>query len=44
VRRNLFVPLPVFQSFDALNAYLDAQCRWLTVTGRCWSEATFTRW
>src|ERR671915_868366 len=27
VRRNLFVPLPVFESFDALNAYLDAQCR-----------------
>ena len=27
VRRNLFVPLPSFQSFDALNAYLDAQCR-----------------
>ena len=27
VRRNLFVPLPSFESFDALNAYLDAQCR-----------------
>ena len=27
VRRNLFVPIPSFQSFDALNAYLDAQCR-----------------
>jgi hypothetical protein len=27
VRRNLFVPLPAFQSFEALNAYLDAQCR-----------------
>ena len=27
VRRNLFVPLPAFPSFQALNAYLDAQCR-----------------
>lgn len=27
VRRNLFVPLPAFPSFEALNAYLDAQCR-----------------
>ncbi len=27
VRRNLFVPLPSFESFDALNAYLDIQCR-----------------
>ena len=27
VRRNLFVPLPSFESFDTLNAYLDAQCR-----------------
>jgi transposase len=27
VRRNLLVPIPSFQSFDALNAYLDAQCR-----------------
>jgi hypothetical protein len=27
VRRNLFVPLPTFPSFQALNAYLDAQCR-----------------
>ncbi len=25
VRRNLFVPLPSFESFEALNAYLDAQ-------------------
>jgi hypothetical protein len=27
VRRNLFVPLPASGSFEALNAYLDAQCR-----------------
>lgn len=27
VRRNLFVPLPTFPSFEALNTYLDAQCR-----------------
>jgi transposase len=27
VRRNLFVPLPAFQSFEALNAYLEAQCQ-----------------
>jgi transposase len=27
VRRNLLVPLPVFESFQALNAYLDTQCR-----------------
>jgi transposase len=27
VRRNLFVPIPAFESFQALNAYLDAQCR-----------------
>lgn len=26
VRRNLFVPLPSFESFDALNTYLDIQC------------------
>ncbi len=27
VRRNLFVPLPSFESFEALNSYLEAQCR-----------------
>ncbi len=27
VRRNLFVPFPSFESFEALNAHLDAQCR-----------------
>ena len=26
VRRNLFVPLPCFESFEDLNAYLDVQC------------------
>lgn len=27
VRRNFFVPMPSFESFDALNAHLDQQCR-----------------
>lgn len=27
VRRNHLVPIPSFESFDALNAYLDDQCR-----------------
>ena len=28
VRRNLFVPLPSFQSFDALNAMPNARSGW----------------
>lgn len=27
VRRNFFVPVPSFESFEALNAYLEQQCR-----------------
>ncbi len=27
IRRNFFVPIPSFESFDALNAYLEDQCR-----------------